>query len=798
MFRNIVKSFACLVIGAIVIAPTLAEAQLTHLPRGCRVDIGDITTGPPDPGAEGPFDVIRADYNFGDSAANLPDFPDPVELRAEVTYPEQLECGPFPIVFIMHGQHHTCLSKGGGRFFDWPCPVVEKPEDFCGPVSPEFCDPNDPLLPNYRGYRYLTDRLASNGIVAVSISANGINFADAGNLEARAQLFRRHFGLWSEFSTVINASFGSLFVGRIDLKRVGIIGHSRGGGAAAFLVDLIAEQDDPFGTIAAPGAGVDIKGVLLVAPVLADDDQTHQVTDTALGVLLPYCDGDQQDLPGVKYYDASRYALVGDNGPKHSFEVIGANHNAYNILWDPNETAINAVDDSVAGIARPFCDPLDDEPFSGRLTSQEQRGTLIAIANAFFRTYLRKEKAFRPFLRGAALPPPSAMTDEIFIGYHPKDAPESRLDVNRLTVPEELMTNTLGGPVSGSGLVTFDFCDPLDGVSANGCLADIGELPITGQAPHAFSFSPVTQLRIAWDSGGLVLELPAFVNFLPEGFRDVSGYQAFQFRAFVDMADPLNPLDQPQNLRVVLRDGAGLSASVIIGDHSPALFFPPPGEPFESSPTSLPRAVLNTVRVPLSAFPDVFLTDIRRVDLIFDQTPSGAINITDLAFADEAANKLPQVACELAEAQLMAGGDKLINVGLSVVVTDDNDGGLAPQISVFSDEDDLDDDNNQSSPDAKDFAPGTLRLRAERDKGGNGRVYLVLSKATDADGELGHDCCTATVPAGNKQKDIASANAQATDALDMCTSFAAASEGLKSIPFGYFEVGDGPVIGPNQ
>ena len=108
------------------------------------------------------------------------------------------------------------------------------------------------------------------------------------------------------------------------------------------------------------------------------------------------------------------------------------------------------------------------------------------------------------------------------------------------------------------------------------------------------------------------------------------------------MADPLNPLAQAQNLRVVLQDGAGLSASVVVGDHSPALFFPPSVEPFETPSVVIPRAILNTVRVPLSAFPDVFLTDIRRVDLIFDQTPSGAINVTDLAFADEATNKLPQ------------------------------------------------------------------------------------------------------------------------------------------------------------
>jgi hypothetical protein len=194
----------------------------------------------------------------------------------------------------------------------------------------------------------------------------------------------------------------------------------------------------------------------------------------------------------------------------------------------------------------------------------------------------------------------------------------------------------------------------------------------------------------------------------------------------------------------------------------------------------------------------VFLQDIRSVELVFDQTPSGAINIADLAFADEPANALPALTCAMAETELMAGGDKLINVGLDVLVTDDHDAGISPTISVFSDEDDVDSANHQSSPDARDLAPGTLRLRAERDNSGDGRVYVVLAKAVDGGGGLGYACCAATVPAGNQQADIDSVNAQATAALELCTSFAAADEGLVDLPDGFFVIGDGPVIGQNQ
>jgi hypothetical protein len=36
--------------------------------------------------------------------------------------------------------------------------------------------------------------------------------------------------------------------------------------------------------------------------------------------------------------------------------------------------------------------------------------------------------------------------------------------------------------------------------------------------------------------------------------------------------------------------------------------------------------------------------------------------------------------------------------------------------------------------DARDIAPGTLRLRAERKGNGDGRVYLIVASATDGSG----------------------------------------------------------------
>jgi hypothetical protein len=117
----------------------------------------------------------------------------------------------------------------------------------------------------------------------------------------------------------------------------------------------------------------------------------------------------------------------------------------------------------------------------------------------------------------------------------------------------------------------------------------------------------------------------------------VSGYFAFQFRASVNFLDRCNPSEVPQDFSVTLTDGAANSATARVSDWSAALFYPscrsPPLSP-ERPLLPVPKLVLNTGRIPLSAFMAVDLTDIRTVRFDFDQEPAGALLIADIAFAD--------------------------------------------------------------------------------------------------------------------------------------------------------------------
>jgi hypothetical protein len=116
-------------------------------------------------------------------------------------------------------------------------------------------------------------------------------------------------------------------------------------------------------------------------------------------------------------------------------------------------------------------------------------------------------------------------------------------------------------------------------------------------------------------------------NDIPPALGNVSGYQAVQFRVSVNFADARNLANLAQNFRVRLTDASGASASVRVSDVSGALFFPPG----EIGP--VPKVVLNTVRIPLSAFGGVNLNAVRSVQFTFNENVQGAVLVTDLAFA---------------------------------------------------------------------------------------------------------------------------------------------------------------------
>src|SRR5436190_3000154 len=545
-----------------------------------------------DPTAPGPFAVTREEYNFGDTAFNPTNFPGPVELLASVHHPTDLSGGPFPLIVFLHGRHATCFNGQGAAFLEWPCSGGRTP------------------IPSYQGYDYVGALLASQGYFVVSVSANGVNAVDNAVFDlgalARAELIQKHLDIWKGFTTTGGAPFGTRFVGKVDLTRIGTMGHSRGGEGVARHFTFNASQGSPYG----------VRAVLPLAPT---DFNRTLVNNVPLLVMLPYCDGDVSNLQGVHFFDDVRYNAPGDTASKHYVLVMGADHNFFNTVWSPSSGIPGAADDWVAfvpgGVSDSFCGTTSST--SGRLSESQQRAVSTAFFTAFFRTFVGGEAGFLPILTGDA-PPPSGVTRNLFVTYH---APVRR-DINRFLAASELSTNVLGGAVTATALSPYEICGGPAPFPAK-CIpsANNSQQPHTAPSPRSNAVG-LSQLHSGWSSANGSLR-----DDLPPTQHNVSGFQAVQFRVVVDFSDPRNVPNVPQDFDVVLTDTSGFSVPVSVSSVSNALYFPP-GETIV-----VPKIVLSTVRIPLSAFRRVNLNAVTSVSFRFDQKLQGNVLIDDVAFA---------------------------------------------------------------------------------------------------------------------------------------------------------------------
>jgi len=175
----------------------------------------------------------------------------------------------------------------------------------------------------------------------------------------------------------------------------------------------------------------------------------------------------------------------------------------------------------------------------------------------------------------------------------------------------------------------------------------------------------------------------------------------------------------------------------------------------------------------------------------------------DATMVDVADTTPPEVHCAVMKSKFTDNNHNLINVGLSASAQDQCEGTLPVSVQVFSDEDDQDPSEYYPlqdlshvtrlfSPDAKNIGLGSLRLRSERNGNGDGRVYLIVTSATDSSDNVGVDCCPVIVPLYPGKPSLQAVTAQANAARAFCLANTGAA------PPGYVVIGDGPVLGAKQ
>jgi hypothetical protein len=325
-----------------------------------------------DPYDFGPAAIGQDEYSQDDFFATLGTRSN-VDLRAVVRYPATsagvgtpVAPGLHPIFIIEHGNHSSCNTAG----FDCTSPYDTV---HTGCPSREQ---------NHKGYMGLLDRLASHGIIAVSIDAYDLTGCVPQLIPERSDLILKHLELWSHMNnTGTFPSYPDFFAGRfashVDMTKISVSGHSRGGEASvgAYMRNLMLAI--PF----------NIGSVSSIAPV---DGQAYVLPDVPYFVIIPAADGDVFSLSGIRIYDRAGSTLPTVDGTvKSGIDVYGASHNFFNTVW--------AADGDDGAVGRDDFIPAAD---------QQRIGESYLLA--FARIHLKSEVVYEDMLRGRLTFPSTA------------------------------------------------------------------------------------------------------------------------------------------------------------------------------------------------------------------------------------------------------------------------------------------------------------------------------------------------------------------------------------------------------
>ncbi|MEO9323170.1 Ig-like domain-containing protein [Nocardioides sp. C4-1] len=465
-------------------APAPASATVNRAPT----DVGAL----PDPMDRGDYAPLTIqEVKLGTAALQEPDSGGAAPAAGTVSAAENLEIRgalyhpdfaqrtePSPLIVLVHGNHGSC--DAGQNTTTASCTQFKR---------------------NEAGYAYLGENLATWGYTVFSLSQDQLMMRQD-NPKGKG-MHQRRLLIAAALDALSAANAGSLadgpsvttgisttLGGHLDMTRIGLMGHSRGGDAVTSFMD--------YNRIRTDGPRYPLRGVISLAPV---DYERKAPYGSPYMTILPFCDGDVSNLQGARFYERSQYIKGDDPFPRIQSSQLGAIHNWYNTVWYADGGADGQNNnDAACGNSAPFAatnvhpnnirlsgaasstdpalnyvidnsdtyNPQVNTKISGdpaRMGDQEKIG--LATMSAFFRRYVGGEGAFEPYMTGELsdtdshlqIPETACPTSEsgtrigceeyVSTSYFP--AASERMDVIRPEIENPLGLNALGGSLSGSG-----------------------------------------------------------------------------------------------------------------------------------------------------------------------------------------------------------------------------------------------------------------------------------------------------------------------------------------------------------
>lgn len=459
---------------------------------------------------------------------------------------------------------HICIPRGRGPF----------------PLALFAHGNHNPLENSTPGYLYLCRLLASHGIIAATIDVNFLNGFNFGENDGRAIVHLEHV---KQFRTWNNTAIHPLH-GKVDLNRILLVGHSRGGegvGHASFFNRLAS-----VGAVLLDGSapfflGPYRFGLSAVAAIAPTDRQFIPVSGPTIVPDSYYIihgskDSDVSNFEGYHTYERAHAVdqanpTVSDGKFKAMLWVHKANHNQFNSIW---------ASETPPGVSMPRA-------------SQEEvaKVHLGALAQAVLLDRVEYLDVLRD--HGAAVAWDPAGTE--FVSQY-QDPERVFVQHNQ----ESLLAPVVSLPVQGA-------------VAADGVVATRQLTPLVGGAP-----TTTITLRLAWGALGARLLLTVDPATLP-----AERYKTLALRVG-QSTEPNNPVNRDQDFTLEVSSGSRTAAIPASSLHR--LLYP------DAPPFGPAKIVMQTLRLPTEMLVEngVDPTDLRSIALVFDRRPTGTLYVGDL------------------------------------------------------------------------------------------------------------------------------------------------------------------------
>lgn len=462
----------------------------------------------------------------------------PYDIKGIIGVPEG--SGPFPLVLITHGSHSN----------------------------------DDENLRFDTGYNYLVETLAKQGIVAVSMDMSKAytwKYGDNDDREKSQYLAQKHLDSLIQAQNGGKIDYPVDLTGKIDLKKIALAGHSRGGET---IFDIAEDMNKK---------GMPVSALLCIAPTYQFIDRTWPEGKVAL--VVPEYDGDVISLDGFALYDV----LGEQTGGEHLTVFLkGANHNYFN-----------------RNISRDDSDMLASwRDISGKMSRSEQENFLQAFASDFFYSTLQEDG---PILSPDELQPDQMYGEKVAVLYRNAQSHTIFLAGDDTTYAGENLETEIK---IDSWFFKYDEV-----------LVDTITYGEGAQQTRKL-------LKIDWSKTPAALQLKPSIN-------DLSGYRSLMLDMVVDAADEKNWSFEHQRFTVRLIDAQGNTASVKLPDNLEVLMrasgeldsTPLMDETiyYWSIPTPL-----SSLMLPLAAFDGVNLAEVESIELLFGDTSTGSLLIDGL------------------------------------------------------------------------------------------------------------------------------------------------------------------------